>query len=203
MGKARELSEQSCCAAAAAVVAVIAAGTVMSLPNLGLKPAGACSIQLGVKGRLDSVLRGLSNAMRSVNSSNTSGSNSGNRNHVAEHSKLLDALHQVISRHECAANSCSSAASRTVDLRDLPALLAIALPGCAHKELAELQAWMQLGSSQHMQQQQLVAGQQGVPLEEVEAAARDLLAARECCWSSLACCRRGPSVVQEWGTGNA
>jgi hypothetical protein len=57
------------------------------------------------------------------------------------------------------------------DSRDLPAFMAVLLAGIAHKEAVELLAWLQL---QHGQGQQ-----QAVSLEQFEAAARDLLSARE------------------------
>ena len=63
-----------------------------------------------------------------------------------------------------------------VDVKDLPALLSVLLPGLAHKEAVELAAWLRAGAQQ---QQQQGVGQQGLTLQEVEASIRSLLEARE------------------------
>jgi hypothetical protein len=86
-------------------------------------------------------------------------------------SKLAAALQQLFNKGSCASGSCSCAAAGVVDSRDLPAFMSVLLPGVAHKEAVVLLAWLQL---QHGQGQQ-----QAVPLEQFEAAARDLLSARE------------------------
>jgi hypothetical protein len=61
-----------------------------------------------------------------------------------------------------------------VDVRDLPALLSLLLTGLAHKEVAELAAWLRAGS-----QQQQAQGMQGITLQELEASIRGLLEASE------------------------
>jgi hypothetical protein len=79
-------------------------------------------------------------------------------------------LQQLINKGSCANGSCSSASAGVIDSRDLPAFMAMLLPTVAHKEAVELLAWLRL---------QLGQGQQAVQLEQLEAAARDLLCTRE------------------------
>ena len=58
--------------------------------------------------------------------------------------------------------------------------MAVLLPAVAHKEAVELLAWLRLQLGQGQQQQ-------AVQLEQFEAAARDLLSARECTAGYLVC----------------
>lgn len=70
-------------------------------------------------------------------------------------------------------SSCSSLSAAMVDSRDLLALLALLLPLAAHKELAEIAVWLAVP------QQHQGGNSQGVSLRELDAAARELLTARE------------------------
>jgi hypothetical protein len=82
-----------------------------------------------------------------------------------------EALQQLINKGSCANGSCSSASAGMIDSRDLPAFMAILLPAVAHKEAVELLSWLRLQFGQGQQQ--------AVQLEQFEAAARELLSARE------------------------
>jgi hypothetical protein len=100
---------------------------------------------------------------------------------------LTDALRQLLTKAQPgrAPNSCSSLSHAAaggggvVDVRDLPALLSVLLPGLAHKEVVELSAWLRAGSQQQQQQQSAQAGLQGMSMQELEAAVRSLLEASE------------------------
>lgn len=100
---------------------------------------------------------------------------------------LADALRQLLTKTQPgrAPNSCSSLAyaaaggAGMVDVRDLPALLAVLLPGLAHKEVVELAAWLRAGAQQQQQAQQQGLGLQGMSLQELEAAIRSLVEASE------------------------
>jgi hypothetical protein len=95
---------------------------------------------------------------------------------------LADGLRQLLTKAPSGRipNSCSSLAhaaaggAGVVDVRDLPALLSLLLTGLAHKEVAELAAWLRAGS-----QQQQAQGMQGITLQELEASIRGLLEASE------------------------
>lgn len=91
----------------------------------------------------------------------------------------METLQHLISKGGCTNGSCSSASAGVIDSRDLQAFMAALLPAVAHKEAVELLAWLrlQLGQGQ----------QQAVQLEQFEAAARDLLSARECTAWLLVC----------------
>jgi len=169
----------------------------------GLKyPDAAGGIHLGVRGRLDAAFRALADLTQNGSSfirgstahggsSSTDGqagaapTSSSNNSSVLGRS-LSDALRQLLTRSQpgrCA-NSCSSLAHAAaggagiVDVRDLPALLSVMLPGIAHKEAAELAAWLRCGLQQ--QQQQDMGSPVALTLHEVEAAMKGLLEARKC-----------------------
>jgi hypothetical protein len=83
-----------------------------------------------------------------------------------------------------------AAVGATVDVRDVPALLSLLLPGLAHKEAAELAAWLCAGTKQQQQQQQqqqpqqltlalVQQQQQHMSLAELETYVREMLHARE------------------------
>jgi hypothetical protein len=168
----------------------------------------AGGLHLGVRGRLDAVFRALSDLQQTGNisarggySSRSSTSMDGQGAAVSSLSMntglgkvLADALRQLLAKAQAskAPNSCSSLGHAAaggvgmVDVRDLPTLLSVLLPGLAHKEVVELAAWLRSGSQQQQQQQQQAQqqqqglGAQGMTLQELEAAIRGLLEASTC-----------------------
>lgn len=178
--------------------------------------AAAGGLHLGVRGRLDAVFRALADLLQTGSlsarggypqrtSSSTSmdgqlGALAGSNGRGTGLGRVLtDALRQLLTKAQPgrAPNSCSSLAHAAaggggvVDVRDLPALLSVLLPGLAHKEVFELAAWLRAGSQQ--QQQSVQAGLQGMSMQELEAAVRGLLEASACwpelCHSDCATCR--------------
>lgn len=136
----------------------------------GLKSSATSSIQLGCKGRLDSILNGLSEAL----GYRRSPSPAGHRPNTSSSSgRLADALQQLSTKGGCATNTCSSVQAGLVDNRDLPALLALLLPAAASKEIIELLLWMDVP-----QQSQGISNQ-AITLGSLDAAAKELLSARE------------------------
>eukprot|EP00878_Enallax_costatus_P040039 GHUV01046013.1.p1 GENE.GHUV01046013.1~~GHUV01046013.1.p1 ORF type:complete len:1080 (+),score=460.51 GHUV01046013.1:920-4159(+) len=132
---------------------------------VGTKPSSTSNVQLGYKGRLGSILRALADTLEHGRAHSPHG-------HPG-HSKFMDALHQLVGKGSCVNSSCSSVSAGMVDTRDLLALLASLLPLAAHKELAELLLWLAVP------QQQQGGGSQGLLLRELDAAARELLSARD------------------------
>jgi hypothetical protein len=146
----------------------------------GLKQGATTPMQLGVKGRLDGVFRSLAAA------SSTAGG-----------MQTADALQKLMIGGGCVAKSCSSCAvPACVDVRDVPALMAILLPGTAQKDIVELTTWMQLEqqvqqqSAQQQDTQLKIQRQQqlqqqdrmqrgAIPLALVEVAAAELLSVHE------------------------
>lgn len=169
------------------------------LPDAGMKhpDAAAGGLHLGVRGRLDAVFRALADLLqtgslsarggypqRTSSSASMDGQGApagSNGSGTGLGRVLADALRQLLTKAQPgrAPNSCSSLAHAAaggggvVDVRDLPALLSVLLPGLAHKEVVELAAWLRAGS----QQQAAQAGLQGMSMQELEAAVRGLLEA--------------------------
>jgi hypothetical protein len=167
---------------------------------------GASGLHLGVRGRLDAVFRALSDLQQTGNISARGGYSSRSSTSMDGQGAVAsslgmntglgrvlgDALRQLLAKAQAskAPNSCSSLAhvaaggTGMVDVRDLPALLSMLLPGLAHKEIVELAAWLRAGSQQQQQQQQAQQqqglGAQGMTIQELEAAVRGLLEASEC-----------------------
>lgn len=166
---------------------------------VGMKHQDAAGgLHLGVRGRLDAVFRALSDLQQTGNISARGGTSTDGQGAVVSSLSintglgrvLADALRQLLAKAQTskAPNSCSSLAHAAaggagmVDVRDLPALLSMLLPGLAHKEVVELAAWLRAGSQQQQskqQQQQQGLGAQGMTLQELEAAVRGLLEASE------------------------
>lgn len=147
-------------------------------------------------------VNGHTNSSSSSSSTDGQGSGGGSSNSVSGFGRALsEGLRQLLTRGQSGrcANSCSSLAhaaadgAGVVDVRDVPALLSVLLPGLAHKEAAELAAWLRAGggqssSGQQQQQQGHVMGCYGasqaaaaahVTLRELEGAVKSLVEARE------------------------